>query len=335
MNWADHCSSDEESDDGYTHPARASTEIDHDISYDDSANEQKLEDEHLELEEEVIPFPPTLDFSNVPENFPTEAPYTGYIRNLPFKINSPEYLCDVVERLIEERYEGQQSVKATEARIGLDRDTKKPLGYGYVEFSTARELMIFTNLNDGYSKIMGRRIAIDIARSAKKRTGNARGNRNRGGDIDGSQFRGGFKKTNASDGKQRTSLKLAPRSTVARDDQGNEGRSSIFGSAKPANDVSHWESSREKQRKPSDADKKTGRSRDAGEKKHNNTSNSRGRGKGKRDNAVKGSEEGADGFKSAPAAAVAKAPIVQMGEKKPVVKVQNAFSALGFDSDSD
>lgn len=197
------------------------------------------------------------------------------------------------------------------------------------------QLMIFTNLNDGYSKIKGRRIVIDIARSTKKRTGNSRGNRNRGGEIDGSQFRGGFKKTNTSDGKQRTSLKLAPRSSVARDDHGNEARSSIFGSAKPANDVSHWESSRDKQQKPSDTERKTGRSRDAGEKKQNNTLNSRGRGKGKRDNAVKGGEEGADGFKTAPAAAVAKAPIVQVAEKKSVVKVQNAFSALGFDSDSD
>lgn len=332
MNWADHCSSDEESDEGYTHPARISAEIDHDISYDDSANEQKLEDENLELEEEVIPFPAPIDFSIIPENMPSEAPYTGYIRNLAFKINSPEYLRDVVERLVEERYEGQQTVKVVDARIGFDRDTKKPLGFGYVEFNTARELMLFVNLNDGHSKIMGRPVVIDIARAAKKRTGNSRSNRNRGGDIDGSHFRGGFKKSNPSDEKQRTSLKLAPRSVAARDDHGNETRSSIFGNAKPANDVSHWESSRERQQKSSDGDKKSGRYRGAGEKKPNINSNSRGRGKGKRDNAGK-AEEGSDGFKEA--AAVTKAPVVQVAEKKQVVKVQNAFSALGFDSDSD
>jgi RNA recognition motif-containing protein len=334
MNWADHCSSDEESDEGYTHPARTSTDIDHDISYDDSANEQKLKDENLELEEEVIPFPPPLDFSVLPENMPTEAPYTGYLRNLSYKINSPDYLRDVVERLIQERYEGQQTVKVTEARIGLDRDTKKRLGYGDVEFNNARELMIFINLNDGHSKIMGRTITIDIARATKKRTGNSRNNRNRGGDIDGSQFRGGIKKTNTSDGKQRTSLKLAPRSVATGDDHGNETRSSIFGSAKPANDISHWESSKEKQQRSSDTDRMTGRHRGAGDKKPNNTSNNRGRGKGKRDNVGK-SEEGPDGFKAAPAVGVTKVPVVQVGEKKPVVKVQNAFSALGFDSDSD
>lgn len=140
MNWADHCSSDDESDNGRTHPVRMATSIDNDLSYDDSVKEKLLEDENLELEEEVTPFPPAIDFSNMPESIPTEAPFTGYIRNLAFRINTPEYLMDVVERLIDERYEGQQKVKAVDARIGIDRETKKPMGFGYVEFNTAQEV---------------------------------------------------------------------------------------------------------------------------------------------------------------------------------------------------
>lgn len=331
MNWADHCSSDDESDDGRTHPARVSTSIDNDLSYDDSAKEKLEEDENLEVEEEVRPFPAALDFSNMPETIPSEAPFTGYIRNLAFRINTPEYLMDVVERLIDERYEGQQKVKPISARIGFDRETKKPMGFGYVEFNSAQELMIFLNLNDGHSKVMGRRVTIDIARPAKKRTGNYRSNRSHVGEIDGSQFKGGLVKKN-QDGKseeprQRTSLKLAPRSTTGGVDsaQGEDGRSSIFGNAKPANDIAHWQSSREKLPR-SDGEKRGGRNKAGGEKKQS---------KGKRDKISKEGEENADGFKTAPAASVSKAPAVQVSDKKATVKVQNAFSALGFDSDSE
>lgn len=192
--------------------------------------------------------------------------------------------------------------------------------------------MIFLNLNDGHSKVMGRTVTIDVARPNKKHTGNSKYNRSHGGEIDGSQFRGGFMKKKHDDKseepRQRTSLKLAPRSTTTggNNAEGEDTRSSIFGNAKPANDVAHWQSTREKNQR-NDGEKRGGRSKAGGDKKQS---------KGKRENASKGGEESSDGFKKPPAISISKAaPAVQLSEKKPAVKIQNAFSALGFDSDSD
>lgn len=54
-------------------------------------------------------------------------------------------------------------MSVTEARVGVDRDTGKRRGYGYVEFDSLEELQILLNLNDGFSMVSGRLIRIDIA----------------------------------------------------------------------------------------------------------------------------------------------------------------------------
>ncbi len=171
--WADHCSSDEESDDEL-HPARlASTKsnLEGDLSYDDGsqASISVTADDNLDdlvpggggqgghhghhhggrgssgrnnQNNEEIPKPPPIDFNNVPSELPKQPPYTAYIRNLCFKIQEPGDLANKVEGLTRFRYKksGQHEVRVTNARLGIDRNTGKRKGFGYVEFDTPEEV---------------------------------------------------------------------------------------------------------------------------------------------------------------------------------------------------
>jgi hypothetical protein len=148
MNWADHCSSDDESDDGL-HPARlasnhsAEQDLSNDLSYDPSDTGAALSvtagDDDIELEKETIPYPPEIDMNNLPENFPTEAPYTAYVRNLSFYIKTEDEFASSVEELINKRYEGLKKAKVVRTRFGIDRE-KKRKSFGYVEFGTPEEV---------------------------------------------------------------------------------------------------------------------------------------------------------------------------------------------------
>lgn len=148
MNWADHCDSDSDSDDGL-HPVRfssnnlagqAATEENPDagISFDD---EDSIDaDEELELEKEEIPFPPPIDMNNLPDNFPTEAPYSAYVGNVAFNIKSEQAFGEKIEGLVKFRYQNTKRVKVINARFGMDRATNQRKGFGYVEFETPEEV---------------------------------------------------------------------------------------------------------------------------------------------------------------------------------------------------
>lgn len=149
MNWADHCDSDSDSDDGL-HPVRfssnnlegqADTEEnnpDAGISFDD---EDSIDgDEELELEEEEIPFPPPIDMNNLPDNFPSEAPYSAYVGNVAFNIKTEQAFGEKIEGLVKFRYQNTKRVKVINARFGMDRATNQRKGFGYVEFETPEEV---------------------------------------------------------------------------------------------------------------------------------------------------------------------------------------------------
>ena len=163
--WADHCSSDEESDDGMHHPARLTgpeESLDADLSYEESVGHISVTGEDGEAldqldapgggrggrfhhhnrqpQPEEIPFPADVDLDNLPPNFPTQAPYTAHIRNLSFKIESPTDLAEKIEGLTKWRYQKKKSVTVTNARVGVDRATGKRKGFGYVEFDTPEEV---------------------------------------------------------------------------------------------------------------------------------------------------------------------------------------------------
>jgi len=275
--WAAENSSDEDSDDDLQQranldiPVFTSRSIDTDLSYDNSTiNGAASPDDDVECP----PEPPQIDFGHVPPNAPSRAPFTAHIGNLSFGVKEGPELGNEIERLVSDRYNGDESVAVTEARIGVDRDTGKRRGYGYVEFDTLEELLILLNLNDGHSVIFGRMIRIDIAqprregppsrqparnhrqssfdndgynhgRSQNREQSDPPSNINLPSNIDGNQFRGGIRRmgsmNSAGNGSAagsmatRPTLKLAPRSKPRTSVLG--GSSNIFGGARPREEV--------------------------------------------------------------------------------------------------
>ena len=109
-------------------------------------------------------------------------------------------------------------------------------------------------LNDSQGTVGGRKIQVDTSNGKQNGRKNQQ-RRNNGGDVDGSNFRGGkFGSRNKDDGPpgERPSLKLAPRSK--KSEGGEEkavGSTNIFGGAK-ARDASAWE----ERKKPSNSDRR-------------------------------------------------------------------------------
>lgn len=350
QSWADHCSSDDDSDDG--HPARLQTTVEDDeddLSYDEhgAASGDALDDD-LEEDEEYPPAPRPLDLAsfsdprNLPEGAPTQAPYTAHIGNLAFNITEAGELAFKIEEMVKDRYQNKHVVKVTEARLGIDRETGKRKGFGYVEFETVEELMILLNLNDGCSEINKRRIRLDIAQPPRNQQRNHRSrnndrnnnrnydrNNNRGGDIDGSKFRGG-KFTQRQTPAERPGLKLAPRSKPVGE-TGGGSESNIFGNAKPRS--GDWRSNRSVEER-NGGDKNGGGERGGGRQPRRNSRNDGrgGRRGGGQQHAKRGSrtEKNVKKEKAPPAPA----PLPVAKETKKATKVANSFSAF-LDSDSD
>eukprot|EP00554_Chaetoceros_debilis_P010691 CAMPEP_0194109130 /NCGR_PEP_ID=MMETSP0150-20130528/8701_1 /TAXON_ID=122233 /ORGANISM="Chaetoceros debilis, Strain MM31A-1" /LENGTH=397 /DNA_ID=CAMNT_0038798019 /DNA_START=123 /DNA_END=1316 /DNA_ORIENTATION=+ len=350
MNWADQ-SSDEDSDDGL-HPMRLSahnlgdldegddgidngTGIDNDLSYDESGSQRPddtdlvSKDSNLELEEEKIPYPSEIDFDKVPEDFPRQPPFTAHIRNLAFKISTPEELTSKIEGLVSFRYKGDKRVNVKDARLGMDRKTGQRKGFGYVEFDTEKELMILLNINDGFSRVNGRPIEINIARPPQNRNNNRGdrggdrrdynnmrgGDRNGGGDrggdrsgggdrgggteIDGSKFRGGFSRNNnrggGRGGDNNSNNKDAPRERPSLK-LAPRSRPVASGDGKEKSPADGGEWSRA-DRVSSDGGRGRGRG-DRGDRRQNNNSNggsgrnNNGGGRGKKDGGRGGQSKG-------------------------------------------
>lgn len=336
MNWAD--SSDDESDNGL-HPARiaATTSIDHDLSYDDESHDEvdvdSIDDADLEVEEEKIPYPPPINMEVLPEDFPREAPFTAHVNNVAFNIKTEQDLANKIEGLVRFRYKGDKRVKVKSIRFGIDRETGKRRGFSYAEFETAEDLMLFLNINDGCSQINGRQIGINIARPPpnRNRRNNRRDNNNydrRGNDsnVDGSKFRGGIQgRNNRSEQRERTSLKLAPRSKPLEENKPSNGDT--------------WRSRKEAPGHDQYRDRNgNGRGRGRGQGRQNNGRGGGGRGKrgtSRNNNERSQTGKGRDAPNKPVKSQNMPAPMKVAEEKKNVTKVRNAFAAFALDSDSD
>lgn len=269
--WADHCSSDEESDDVPRVSSLGNLQ-----GLDDNDSNSDHSDEVSE-EEEV----PTY-------NFPTDPPFTAFVGNIPFDIQDANHLAYELQELCKKTL--NKEVTAVNGRLMLDRDTGKKKGFGYVEFETLDDLKIIMELNNK-AELSGRKIRLDVANPPKNQRPNSL-HRNRQGrsnhnyppnqgtninhhrpnnvpEIDGSQFqKGRFQRstshtaatsesssnhsklrrnhsTAATDlssssdvPKSRPTLKLAPRSKSLASGSSNPStsQSSIFGGAKPRED---------------------------------------------------------------------------------------------------
>lgn len=270
--WADHSSSDEDSDNEIEPNLSAdlalkTTSIDTDLSYDNTTD-GILSPDNADDGLEYPPEPPPVDFGVIPPTAPNCAPFTAHIGNLSFGVKEGPDLANEIEKLVTDRYNGEESVTVTEARVGVDRETGKRRGYGYVEFATLEELLILLNLNDGFSLVSGRMIRIDVATPRRDRqpmhsrqsnnyqnddgnrpprsSSRSRGQSNYAGDIDGNQFRGGVRRAvapnsagasgNTGGVSKRPTLKLAPRSKPL-EGAVSSGLSNIFGGARPREEV--------------------------------------------------------------------------------------------------
>jgi len=251
--WADHCSSDEESDDGTHHPARS------EISPVVEETEEEASVEDL-LHEDGGPLDPEqLDFSGI--DLPSRPPFTAHISNLSFKIKDEQTLGDEVQMLAKFRYrmlEDKGLIHVVGARFGMDRGTGNRKGFGYVDVEDVEELKLLLCLNDGFSEILGRPVRIQLATSSHtKKNWNSKNKNDRQGvpDVDGSAFQGGrFSNRNKSSQnnndnrdkkdappRQRKTLQLKPRtvpSDVEIKEKTNSNRGNIFGRAKPRDETS-------------------------------------------------------------------------------------------------
>ena len=127
-NWADHCSSDEESVEG----------IDDVV---EKVEAQTLGDEETaaETEEVVDESRETHGRRTGPRtyDFPDRPPFTAFIGNLAYSLKDPEDLKAAVAKCAVETL--GQELNIVGARIALDRDGKHR-GFGYIELETLDEV---------------------------------------------------------------------------------------------------------------------------------------------------------------------------------------------------
>jgi hypothetical protein len=142
-------------------------------------------------------------------------------------------------------------------RNALPGDAPRHRGFGYVEVETLEMLQTLMELNERKALLAGRQPVLDPQTNAPKGRGGGRsssggGGRGGGSFPDGGQFRGGrFASGDAppkvDDGRQRPSLKLAPRSAKPSGAAAPAvAQASLFGGGK-ARDEKSWQERRQTQ----------------------------------------------------------------------------------------
>ena len=162
--WADHCSSDEESDGEFrqhvAENARAATDTAAAVA---------------------SPEPTSLTRERKPKEFvfPDAPPYVAYVGNLSYDIKSAEQLAKLLIEVAKETL-GVDIVIQQQRLVADRRDPNKPhRGFGYVHVETLEMLQELVKLHDVI--MAGRKLQLDTANELK----------NNGSNVDGSKFRGG------------------------------------------------------------------------------------------------------------------------------------------------
>eukprot|EP00804_Cyclotella_cryptica_P005505 CCRYP_003028-RA/>CCRYP_003028-RA protein AED:0.27 eAED:0.27 QI:238/1/1/1/1/1/3/156/552 len=121
----------------------------------------------------------------VMEDLPTNPPFTAYVGNLHRDvIGNSKDLWGELEKMLEDlgctvQVDGEVvPIKIVGTRLITDRSTGQSKGFGYVEFGTPEELLVFLNL--GNHQLCGRNLKVDIA-SGEPRSGAGGGGRGGGG----------------------------------------------------------------------------------------------------------------------------------------------------------
>ncbi len=127
--WADHCSSDEDTDDNYS--VESAESEDKDIE----EVPQSL-DETFEEKAQIDTTPPERTY-----DFPTRPPFTAFVGNLSFHIQESSQLQQALADVVFERL--GERVNVLGGRISFDRNSQKHRGFGYVELETLEEVGFF------------------------------------------------------------------------------------------------------------------------------------------------------------------------------------------------
>jgi RNA recognition motif-containing protein len=151
--WADHCSSDEESEGGHRRKSEPVNDDDNAerniVTAKETTRDEAQDDVKGNNDDDAIP--PPLPLADFPTNYPQfqeviqdlqGPPYSAHVGNLSFRIQTNEQLSRTLEGLVDYRYQGQEKVHVSSARIALDRETKKPRGFANVYFDTIDEVGI-------------------------------------------------------------------------------------------------------------------------------------------------------------------------------------------------
>ena len=125
--WADHCSSDEESDDDRIAPPPSG------LPGSTSFNQLGNMAEDSESEEEYDE-PPPKEY-----NIPNAPPFTAFLGSLHFDLQTSNDLGHELERMLEGR---QCRVRIRDCRLMTDRETGKSRGYGYLEVGSPEEVRV-------------------------------------------------------------------------------------------------------------------------------------------------------------------------------------------------
>jgi translation initiation factor 4B len=118
--WADHCSSDEESED----EMRPVVSV--------------LQEEESDDEEEFIA-PPPPQRKNY--HWPNSPPYTAFVGNLSFQLTDDDQFGQEVEAVVDRLSGGSKQVAIKKATMIVERDGKRT-GFGYVEFESLDDVSI-------------------------------------------------------------------------------------------------------------------------------------------------------------------------------------------------
>lgn len=71
-------------------------------------------------------------------NWPTEPPFTAYVGNLSYEIKTSEQMSQGLQDILHDRL--QASVNIVTARLAIDHQENRSLGYGYVELETVEDV---------------------------------------------------------------------------------------------------------------------------------------------------------------------------------------------------
>ena len=127
--WADHCSSDEDTDDNYS------------VESEDDVQEEQLPLEETFEEKVAIQEPEPVARTY---DFPSRPPFTAFVGNLSYDIQEASQLQQALADVVFDRL--GERVNVLGGRISYDRNGgKRHRGFGYVELETLDEVGFLWN----------------------------------------------------------------------------------------------------------------------------------------------------------------------------------------------